>query len=273
MIVAMKHARGDLIAACDSDTRPGPEALDILVGALVASPQAGSAFAPVLVAGPAKTAGDVGYALMLNALYGPEAACAAAKEGELPFIMGQFMIFRREALDAIGGLEAVSGQLVDDMHIGILLARAGYHNIVAPYRLPIVEYGMTLRDFARTYRRWIIFSRSGLPNWSFKWPAWLRGIEFWLALVLAIVAFSTGHPIGAGLPLAAVVAASWSIASLQRRFGGAPVELRHAWVPFALLVAAPIAYASSFIRPQVRWRGRDYALDTHGRLGSTAPNR
>jgi ceramide glucosyltransferase len=266
MIVAEREARGELLAVCDSDTRPGPGALASLVDALLGTPRAGSAFAPVVVPGPAKTAGDVGYALMLNALYGPEAASAAAADGELPFIMGQFMVFRRDALAAIGGLSAVSGQLVDDMYIGVLLAKAGYRNVVAPYRLPIIQYSMGLGEFARTYRRWIIFSRSGLPSWEFKWPAWLRGIEFWVALLMVVGAVLTRHPLGAVLPAIAVGLACYSIAELQRLFGGSPIEKRHLWVPFAVLACAPPVYLSIFLRPAVNWRGRAYTLDSNARL-------
>lgn len=265
MILADAIAEAELLAVCDSDTRPAPEALRRLVDALLETRDAGSAFAPVVVP-TAETAGDVGYALMLNALYGPEAAAAAARAHELPFIMGQFMVFRRDALAAAGGFAASDGQLVDDMHIGMQLARSGYHNVVADHRLPIIQSGMSLFDFGKTYRRWIIFSRSGLPNWEFKWPAWVRGIEFWLALVLAIGAFATGHPAGATLPAAAVLAASWSLVALNHAFGGPRIAARHLWVPFALILCAPVAYLSSFLRPRVTWRGREYALDGEGRL-------
>lgn len=267
MIVADALADGELLAVCDSDTRPAPEALRELVDALLGTPNAGSAFAPVLVP-EARTAGDVGYALMLNALYGPEAASTAARAHELPFIMGQFMVFRRDALAAAGGLEASAGQLVDDMHIGAQLSRAGYHNVVASYRLPIIQYGMGLVEFARTYRRWIIFSRSGLPSWEFKWPAWLRGIEFWGALTLIPIAVGTGHALGAIAPAATVVAATYSLVALNRAFGGARIAPRHLWVPFALLLLAPFAYLSSFLSPRVTWRGRAYELDAGGRLAT-----
>jgi hypothetical protein len=51
-----------------------------------------------------------------NGLHGSAASSAARRPGgELPFIMGQFMIFKRSALTAIGGLESAEGQLVDDM--------------------------------------------------------------------------------------------------------------------------------------------------------------
>jgi len=266
MILGVRAAAGELIAVCDSDTRPPRDALRVLAETLLEAPEVGAAFAPVVVLGPAETAGDVGYGLMLNALYGPAAATAFAHDGELPFIMGQYMIIRREALDAIGGFESVEGQLVDDMYIGALLNKVGFHNLVASTHVPVIQVGMGLADFFRTYRRWIIFSRSGLPNWSFKWPNWLRGIEFWVAFTALIWALSLGNLFGALFPLAAVVASCWSLAELNRLFGGGRVAAKHLWMTFALLSAAPFVYLASFIHPTVRWRGREYQLDGHGRL-------
>ncbi|HEY2747784.1 MAG TPA: glycosyltransferase, partial [Polyangia bacterium] len=118
MVVGQRAARGELIAFGDSDTRPDHEVLRGIVDTLLASPENGSAFAPVLVYDAPQAAGDVLYQVMQNALYSPLAAWASGEKRELPFIMGQLMVFRREALQAIGGVESVQGQLVDDMAIG-----------------------------------------------------------------------------------------------------------------------------------------------------------
>jgi ceramide glucosyltransferase len=267
MIAGLAAAHGELVAFADSDTRPGPGALRVLVETLLSDPRAGSAFAPVYVPGPRFTAGDVGYALMLNALYGPSASLAAAGNGgALPFIMGQYMIFRREALHAIGGLESASGQLVDDMHLGGEVARAGYKNLMTSCPVPIIEHGMGLGEFARTYRRWIIFSRSGLPSWSFKWPAWVRGLEFWGATLLTLLAIATGHGVGALVPLAAAVVSSLSLVDLHEAAGGRRLAPRHVWVPAAMLLTVPLVYVSTLLHRGVRWRGRTYALDQKARL-------
>ena len=116
MIKGLNHAKGELIAFADSDIRPDRDALRVLVETLMTSPGAGSSFAPVVVSENARTAGDVGYGVMLNGLYGPEAAASTVRHhGTLPFIMGQFMLFKRSTIDAIGGLESAEGQFVDDV--------------------------------------------------------------------------------------------------------------------------------------------------------------
>ena len=102
--------------------------------ALMTTPHAGCAFAPVVVYQPAEKAGDVGYATMLNMWYGASVATASRRTGDLPFIMGQLMVFRREALRDIGGVACAKGELVDDMAIGRAVAEKGWRNIMAPTR-------------------------------------------------------------------------------------------------------------------------------------------
>jgi ceramide glucosyltransferase len=125
MIAGQKCARNELIAFSDSDTRPDKNVLRILVETLLSTTSAGSSFIPVVIDQPIKKAGDVFYALMQNVLYAPWALMALGKSRELPFIMGQYMVFTRECLNAIGGVECAQGQLVDDMYIGKCVAKAG----------------------------------------------------------------------------------------------------------------------------------------------------
>jgi len=156
---------------------------------------------PVLATEAPQTAGDVGVALMLNGLYGPAVARTVRKSGEMPFIMGQLMVFRRETLEALRDLKSVSGELVDDMRMGMDVVAAGYRNVVSADTLPIVVRGLGLAEFIGMFRRWLIFSRSGLPTWSFKLPVWLRGVEFWLGFLMTVLALSYGQYVAAITPL------------------------------------------------------------------------
>src|SRR6266852_1819804 len=104
MLLGAREAKGELLAFGDSDTRPEPQLLQQLVDALLADPKAGASFAPIVAAADVPTAGDIGYGLLVNAWYGPSVELAAGSDNQLPFIMGQLMVFRREALNAIGGL-------------------------------------------------------------------------------------------------------------------------------------------------------------------------
>jgi ceramide glucosyltransferase len=265
MMVGELHARHQLIAFGDSDTRPDREVLRSTVETLLTTPGAGCAFAPVVCNQPAQKAGDVGYATLINSWYGPSVAVASRRTGDVPFIMGQLMVFTRECLRDIGGVGCARGHLVDDMAIGHVVAQRGWRNVMAPHPLYIATGGMGIVDFSRLFRRWLLFSRNGLP-FEFTRPMWLRGIEFYIASAALALALYTHHWLAALGPALALAAFQWSVLAIGRRFGGAPVAPRHFWVPFFLPVIAPIQMGVSLVNPRVDWRGRAYEVDAHARL-------
>lgn len=267
MIAGMHEATGDLVAFADSDTRPGPHMLRHLVATLLSSPKVGAAFAPVVVDGDLRTVGDAAYAVLLNSLYAPQAAIHAWPHGDMPFIMGQFMVLRPDALADAGGLSGSVGQLVDDMHIGTRMAAAGYLNRMSSRPLRIVQRGMGPVEMLRTFRRWIVFSRSGLPQWSFNWWAQLRAIEFWLGLIVGVPLLAAGSTL-LSLPwLAASFAVGLSLVALHRVVCGERMDRRHAIAAWLVLLIGPAIYVASFSHRRVRWRSRTYGLDGGARLG------
>ncbi len=266
MMVGEQLASNELIAFGDSDTRPDHDVLRVAVEELLCTPGAGCTFPPVVVDGEAQKAGDVGYAMLINAWYGPSVALAArGTDGALPFIMGQLMVFKRETLLAIGGVACAKGQLVDDMYIGTCVAKAGYKNIMTQHPLRIATGGMTIGGFVKLFRRWLLFSRNGLPQ-SFTWPMWVRGVEFWIGLLTTGMALATGHWLVALVPAAALAAFALSLAKIGERFGGAAIQGKHMLLPFAIPVIAPMVVVNTWFNKQVDWRGRAYTLDGHARL-------
>ncbi|MEZ6244368.1 MAG: glycosyltransferase family 2 protein, partial [Phycisphaerales bacterium] len=169
MIVGGEAARGELLAFGDSDTRPTPGLLTDLVATLLADEKTGCTFAPAIVTSELRTAGDVGYATLLNSMYGSAAARAAGRSGRLSFIMGQVMVFRREALEDVGGVACAEGQLVDDMAIGRCLHAAGWRNVMVKTVLPIIIDRVAMGEFLKLYRKWMLFGRNGLSR-GFTWP-------------------------------------------------------------------------------------------------------
>jgi ceramide glucosyltransferase len=265
MAVGAREARGQRIAFGDSDTRPDREVLRALVEALEISPDAGCTFAPVVVSSPATAPGDVGYKLLLNAWYGPSVALQAGRSRRVPFIMGQLMVWRREVLEAIGGVECARGQLVDDMYLGTRVQKAGFTNLMIRHPLHIHNQGMSFAGFVRLYKRWLCFSRNGLPI-SFTAPMWIRGVEFWLAILLLLGALATGHRWAALVPLTALGAFALGFRALDERLGGVPIPFRWLWVALAVPLLAPFELVSMALVKSIDWRGRAYALDAQARL-------
>jgi ceramide glucosyltransferase len=271
MIVALRQANNQLVAFVDSDTRPDQSALRVLVETLMGDPNSGSAFAPVVVSQPPRTWGDAGYAILLNGLYGPLAAEVARNGGgQMRFIMGQFMIFRRQALDAIGGLASAEGQLVDDMHLGELVTRAGYSNLVSPKPVPIIQYDLSIGQFIGIYVRWITFSRTGLPGLGFKIHSWLQAAVFFGGLALAASGAWLGSWPVAVIGLVASAALGASLAVLHLRLGGGRIKPAYWLVPALVMLSAPLVLLRIMLRREVTWRGRQYKLNRASRLDPLA---
>ncbi len=267
MMLGEARAQGELIAFSDSDTRPGPHLVRVLVEELIARPEAGDTFAPIIAQSDETQAGDVGYELLVNPWYSASVALAAGTRGELPFIMGQMMVCTRKALAAVGGVQCAEGQFVDDMYIGRCIARAGFKNVIVPYPLRVVTGGLGARQFIRVFRRWMLFSQGGLPG-AFVRPNWVRGILYVSALGVTAAALATGAWLGAVLPAAAVALFVWSQLDLQKRLGGPSVAWRHLWVPVVLPVVAALVALSTKLNRNVDWRGRSYRLDASAKLTS-----
>jgi ceramide glucosyltransferase len=267
MIVGTRRARGTLIAFGDSDTRPDRLVLRALVDALLTTRRGGAAFAPLSVHRPGRGAGDVLYAIMQNALYAPFAAHAAGRAGALPFIMGQLMVFTRGALAAVGGPACAEGQLVDDMYIGRCLHRAGYKNLLVQQPLHVETGGLTLRAFLPIYRRWIQFSRNGLPL-AFTWPQMLLGAQFFVSLAGSLGALGNGEWPAAALFTLALTLIVAMLFDLNRRYGGARVPLRLAWAPLIFFLLAPLVLLSIARKRHVEWRGRVYKLTRRAALAA-----
>jgi ceramide glucosyltransferase len=270
MIRGLEEARLDapLVCFADSDTRPDPDLLADLAAAVMEHEDVGAAFAPVVCVDEPALGGDVGYGLLLDGLYGPQAALATDRRGSLPFIMGQTMVLRRSALAEAGGLEATEGELVDDMHIGARLEEAGYRNVLVSHPLPVVQRGLAWTEFLSVATRWFIYSRTGIPFWPFNLPSLVWATVFFGGLAGAGAALAMGaHAAAPGLALCSVsvlVAIQW----LRRLQGAAPLPPRLWWALAASFAVLPGIYLRAWLARSVEWRGRVYSLDESGRLAA-----
>ena len=267
MCRAMDHASGEVIAFNDSDSRPSPQLFTKLVEALIADPKRGSTFAPVVtVPEGTATAGDLAYMQLLHSWYGPAARVAAGESGKLPFIMGQAMAISREALRRIGGLECAEGHFVDDMRIGQCIAAAGMDNVQITAPLHIVVGGMSFRRFLQLFRRWLMFSKGGLPM-AFVRLHFFKATLWTLSALGLVVALLAASPMTASLFALNLVTMAASDLALQRQQGGA----HPSWLGLSVALSLPLVgggvLLSTKVSRRIDWRGRSYALDGTARLG------
>lgn len=272
MIVGEAEARGDIIVFGDSDTRPDTAVLTNLVEHLMADDSAGAAFAPVVNPCRPRSAGDVGYAIILNAYMVGGMEKALGDGRTLPFLMGQMMAFKKSALHAIGGVKCAEGQLVDDMFLGARIVEAGYSNVMGTHPLQVINHGLGFKEFLKLWRRWLFCGRGGIPA-SFALPFVARAVSFFIALGLAIAMLVSGHLWLAGLATAVWILEGLHYIRLHRLLGGASIPLRYAWMTWMPYPAAIPLGLSMLIRPELDWRGHTYRLDGAARLKTVRSTR
>jgi cellulose synthase/poly-beta-1,6-N-acetylglucosamine synthase-like glycosyltransferase len=267
MIVGMARATGELIAFADSDIRSDRDTLRIMVETLLTTDRAGSAFPSVVVSEPPRTAGDVGALAMLNSLYAPLSAILARRRGgDLPFILGQYMVFERETLENRVGLREMRGQLVDDLHIGRLVEEAGLRNIIAPCSLRIISHGLDRTQSLDLYTRWLMYSRSGMPEWSYKIPSVVRASLYVSGLILGVHALLQGLWLAAALAFGSSLIVNHTMIAIHRSIGGAAIPRKWWLIPGAFFLLVPFLFLRIYTQRQLNWRGRVYALDSSARL-------
>jgi len=174
--------------------------------------------------------------------------------------VGAFNLLRREIYESFGGHEAIKGEVLDDVALGMKTKEAGGS-------LRCVGTGRALRVRMYTSLGGIIdgFSKNfhvavggGLLPCFF--------IAFWnifLGLVPTIVFIAN---VAAGSPLGALAALGWHlawggvlVAGARGMVGGAPLWPTAIFHPFGYLILAWIAVRSSWIgavRGEIHWRGR-----------------
>lgn len=271
MIVGEAEAVGDIIVFGDSDTRPDATVLANLVEHLMADPSAGASFAPVVNPCRPRSAGDVGYSIIVNAYLVGGMETALGPGRTLPFLMGQTMAFRRSALQDIGGVKCADGQLVDDMYLGARIVEAGYTNVMGTHPLQVINYGLGFKAFLKLWRRWLFCGRGGIPS-SFALPFVARAASFFIALGLAVAMLLTGHPWLAALAVVVWLLEGLHYIRLHRLVGGAVLPLRFAWMAWMPYPATIPIGLSMLIRPELDWRGHTYRLDASARLRSAPPD-
>jgi ceramide glucosyltransferase len=275
MLEGMKHANSELIAFGDSDIRADMDVLRIMVETLLTSENAGSVFPTAIVTSKPVTVGDVGAVSMLNSLYIPMASILYQKRNEdLPFILGQYMVFERRVLDEVVQLEEMRGQLTDDLHMGVLVNQGGLRNVIAPCKIDIVQYGLTPREAFDLYSRWLYYSRSGMPEWSYKIPSIVRAGLYIAGLGLGAFALSSGLWLAGALALGAAGMVNFTMIRIHDRVGGGTIAPRHWLVPGLFFLITPILFLRVYTQRRVTWRGRTYSLNASATLdeagGATA---
>ncbi|MGB1547609.1 MAG: glycosyltransferase [Alphaproteobacteria bacterium] len=176
---------------------------------------------------------------------------------------GGCMLARREAVEQIGGLAAIRGELIDDCALARKLKEGG------PIWLGLTETTASLRAYAGLGGIWRMVARTAYTELRYS-PLWLIGTLIGMAvtylappvLVLTYGLHAGGTPVAFGLAAWALMVASYRPS--LRLYGVAP------WVAFFLPLVALLYCGMTFDSALRHWRkaGGEWKGRTHARPAS-----
>ena len=155
-------ARYPLLAVSDSDMRVDGSYLRHIAGEYFSGENTGLVTSLYKISNPA-SAGAAFESLTIALDFIPTVLVARRLEG-VTFGLGASMLFSREALNAIGGFEAIADYLADDYQIGNRLWQKGYKIILSRYVLEDRAGAMSIAGHLKHQIRWARTYRACRPK-------------------------------------------------------------------------------------------------------------
>ncbi len=263
-------AHGDILILTDADTAHSPQSVSWAVTNLE------DHRADMVSGYLAQQYGSLGEAIVVPSMYAammlvPFYLLPRSRNPELAFAIGQFVAYRREALDGVGGIESICGSLVDDMAMAKRLKRFGYRGVFLDAR-----QAATCRLYTGYSNAFVGITRSIYSAVGGN-PVSALVVS---ALVLGAIVAPTSMAIVAGsnlqtpsLPIAmsaGLFVALWGLVSWDRH------------VPFSAFVLYPVVFLNlvlmllvSMVRTGfgngVLWKGRKVRAPRKPVAGSEVP--
>lgn len=260
-LAGARAASGRFLLFTDADTAHAPDSLARALSALVNTRAGLLSLIPThrVEAGWERLQGVFQLLLLLATRADTR---ALHRRGARPFAIGQYLLFRRQVYDAIGGHAATPGRIAEDLALARLVAEAGYGVCVlhAERALSVRMYPEGLRAFFAGWRRNF---RDGLAAAGVRATleltlviGWLLGVPLWL--VQALSSGALGWAVGWAF---VYLATALVIAREQRRYGNFSPASALVYPLFVLVfVAVSVAAAWDALRKRpVTWRGRSFA--------------
>ena len=180
------------------------------------------------------------------------------------FALGPAVAFRRDALDAIGGIATSADYYSDDYVLGNKIWAAGYKVIFCHY---FIHHVLTPRPFVRTLGdqlRWMKSTRHSRP-----WGHIGSGLTF--AMPFGILGFLSAAALGnTSLGLGLLLAAYFNrlVQCLVVGWGllKDPRALRLCWLYPLRDLQGFLVWAASFLSHTFYWRGEIYRFTDEGRI-------
>ncbi len=249
----LRHAKYSHVIVNDSDIKVSPEYLRRVM-AQFDNPEVGLVTCPYRGV-PARSLGSWLESLGIATDFIPGVLTAQYVESGIHFGLGSTLAMSRQALQAIGGFEAVIDYLADDFELGSRISAAGYTVVLVREVVETFLPRYTLAKFFEHQMRWARSTRDSRPS-GYLGLALTFGLA-WAMLATMVAPHSwwswslLGLTLIARLSLAATV--GWGL--LRDR-----AALRHLWlIPIRDLIALCV-WIWSYAGDTVTWRGEKFLL-------------
>lgn len=203
-----------------------------------------------------RTLGSALEAVGINTEFFAGVLAARQVEGGVHFALGSTLALRRQALEAIGGLEPLLDYLADDFELGQRIAAAGFEvflsEVVVENYLPDYSFA----DFLHHQMRWARSTRDSRP-WGYAGLLLTFAVP-WAALAVLAARGALWSWGVLALAVALRLAVAFAVGRLVLRDRRWPACL--ALVPVRDLLALGV-WLASYAGHTVRWRGDEFILD------------
>jgi ceramide glucosyltransferase len=255
-----------MLLVSDSNVVVAPRYLHEIAG-LFENPRVGIVTHPIAGAGES-TLGSLFDNLHLCTSITPS-IISANGIARRPIVVGKSMALRRSELSAIGGFEAVKDVLAEDYVMGTLIV-ALCDKEVAVARRPITNMSCnrSLRSFLERYARWNVLQRTSVGHTTYMAALLLNPWPFALAAFIV----EPSKPMGVALFACGLTKGALEYVAVR-----AARPLAFPWFSVLALpckdVLLVIAWAMGFVRSEISWRGRWFAVLEGTRLAPIASAR
>jgi ceramide glucosyltransferase len=249
----MRHARYEILAMADSDIRVNPEFLHFIT-AEMHDPAIGLVTCPYRAI-PGDTFWSRLEAVGMNTEFLGGVLVARLLSG-MDFAIGCTLAVRRDALESIGGLEALQNYLAEDFMMGRLVAQNGGSVILSSY---VIEHRIGSQGFRASFRHRLRWARSTRRSRPLGYLGQIFTNPLPLALILAAV---TPHwwPFVV-LAICFRIAAAWVVAGLVLKD---PLTMRHFYLVPVQDIASFITWICGFFGNKIDWRGQRHLVLPNG---------
>lgn len=263
LINAFPKAKYDLIMICDSDIRVGATFLQS-VSAHFSNPKIGLASSPYRSSTVHGTT-TAFEALAFTSEMVPNVVAALKLEG-LSFALGAAMTFRRQALQEIGGLEALVEYLADDYQLGNKIHLAGWQLVLDQQFVESMLKPETLATILSRQLRWARTMRVSRPGGYLASGITLPGLATASALLI-------GPPLMALSAISLLYLIRLTVTTVFSRYYTRDYLLpAWGWLLPARDLLAFVTWLLAFTGNRVNWRGHCFLIRPNGKLQELQSN-